>query len=462
MNIQSPSGGRETAMAEGDDSESQQLLFRPPAAPDHAFRRSPTELFRNFLFFGLVSFGGPNAHISFLLQKYVEQKKWLPAAVFQEMLSVCQSIPGPTSTQMTAGIGLLSGGLPGLLITLSLFLLPGAITMGVMGWLLSSHADKISSWRDDSTVFQGITNGLIIAAIATIAVAAMKLAKRALTDRYCIVVCCISCVVAVLASQFWWIYPLIFVLAGSSSVFYLRKFKSPAPQPQPSQATVAAEDDVLLQIPTDLVSRPVAIGCVVGYVALLVSLMAIRRTSLGEEHPMLVYCEIFLRVGSLIFGGGHVVIPELTSELVAGGLLSSHQFLESFVLVSLLPGAMFNMSVCLGMILDGIRGAILCWICLFLPGILLLIAALHFWAEFRKRAPAIAEALYGINAAALGLIIAAMALLWAEMVGSDANKATIFIAAYLIHGVFDLDVPFAIVTGAACGLVLRTTGLTGK
>lgn len=189
----------------------------------------------------------------------------------------------------------------------------------------------------------------------------------------------------------------------------------------------------------------------------LVSVVAVRAAEVFPPDGNLDLFESFFRIGSIIYGGGQVVLPMLLTEVVDPGWVTEAQFFQGFALVQSLPGPLFNFSAFLGGIYKGMVGAVLAWIGLFGPGLLLILAFLPFWMRVRRVAW-FKTFLSGVNAAAIGLIVAATAQLWEKAVTSWATAACFFFAGSAIL-FFKAPAPVAILLGGLLGFILSPTAL---
>jgi chromate transporter len=201
------------------------------------------------------------------------------------------------------------------------------------------------------------------------------------------------------------------------------------------------------------ISRFAAVVAFLLFFSLLLALM-LSRHLLRPSVFWIRYCEIFFRIGCSTLGGGYVVISMLLVELVDSGLIENYQLIQAFVLSSMMPGPMFTLSAYLGAVMDGFQGAVLCWICLFAPGVLMLFVVLHAWKWMREQ-KIIKAALPGVNAGAIGLIIASAILLGTVIIGVDHVFWVVAILCYFVHDRCKLDVPYTILLGGVLGLALK-------
>ncbi len=356
------------------------------AAPGSFF-----EVFRAFLRLGLTSFGGPVAHLGFFHAEFVVRRRWLEERAYADLVALCQFLPGPASSQVGMALGLGRAGLPGLLAAFLGFTLPSAVLMvgfayGVGGLSDVSHA--------------GWLRGLKLAAVAVVAQAVWTMAARLCPDRARITLAFVAAI-AVLA----WpaaLGQIIVIAVGALTgwTFFREPGSLPLGEANPEGAETPSGGPVRLH------SRPLGVGSLVVFVVLLFVLPAF------SEVPGLREFGGFFRAGSLVFGGGHVVLPLLQAETVEKGWISADRFLAGYGAAQALPGPLFTFVGYLGAalrppLLHGWTGGLLCLTAIFLPSALLIVGALPFWEVLRQRTGAQA-ALKGANAAVVGVLLAAL------------------------------------------------------
>eukprot|EP00762_Andalucia_godoyi_P005530 ANDGO_00556.mRNA.1 Putative uncharacterized transporter MJ0718 len=406
------------------------------------------DVVRNMWFLGLVAFGGPPGHLSLERKLYVEKRKWLSSAQFAELLGIASSIPGPSSTQVTVAIGLLRGGVLGSLVALGFFLIPAAVVLAALGQFLGSNT-TVADWRDNSFIFQAVEGGLGSASVAVIIAAALKLCNSVLAGSRFLQgismgACCMS-----LLYRSWWTYPVI--IFGSGIVCLVKKNRDRKNGVMDKQGSAPQEE-----LPIHI-SRWQVLFFALLYSSILIFLM-VGRHSFGKDVNWIVYCEIFFRIGSVVLGGGYVVVPMLITELVDSGFLDQAQLVEALVLSSLMPGPMFAISSYLSAILGGPIMALLGCACLFAPGVLFLYIVLHFWKWMRQQ-HVIRDALPGINSAAIGLIFQSAITLGLGIMKTDEIYYLVCIMAYYVHDRIGLDVPWTILIGGVLGLAFKELDL---
>lgn len=342
-----------------------------------------SEVFRAFLKLGLISFGGPVAHISYFHEEFVVKREWLDEAAFGDLLALCQFLPGPASSQMVFAIGMRRAGLPGALVASLCFMLPSAGLMILLGYGISALGDLHHA---------GWLHGLKLVAVAVVAQAVWGMGRKLCPDRARQALClgAATVVLAVPGS----LSQIGAIALGAALGWRLYRRDVAAQQPGASKLHVRA--------------HVIAATCFAVFLGLLFGLPLLA----GSAHqPALTMFDSFYRAGSLVFGGGHVVLPLLRAEVVPTGWMSDDVFLAGYGAAQALPGPLFTFSAYLGTVMQpGPRAwlsGVWCLLAIFLPAWLLLGSALPFWDELRKKSW-MQAALRGANAAVVGVLLAAL------------------------------------------------------
>jgi chromate transporter len=334
------------------------------------------EVFIVFLRLGLTSFGGPVAHLGYFRQEFVARRKWLDEATYADLVALCQFLPGPASSQVGLAIGLSRAGYAGALAAWSGFTLPSAIALV----LFAFGVEAVAGFADSAWL-----HGLKIAAVAVVGVAVLGMLRALAPDRYRATLAVAAAVIALT-----WPGPLAQVAAiGFGAIAGLLGLRDSA-----GVASAAA-------IPLTIRPRQGAIALALFFGLLLTLPLAAQR-----DGEWLQLFDAFYRSGSLVFGGGHVVLPLLQAEVVPRGWVGNDAFLAGYGAAQAVPGPLFTFAAYLGAVIGGWRAAAVCLIAVFLPSLLLVVGALPFWQSLRRRAAAQA-ALMGVNAAVVGLLLAA-------------------------------------------------------
>ncbi|RYH09747.1 chromate efflux transporter [Tropicimonas sp. IMCC6043] len=339
---------------------------------------SPSEVFAAFLMLGLTSFGGPIAHLGYFRTEFVTRRGWLDERGFADLVALCQFLPGPASSQVGFAIGLMRAGPLGAAAAFAAFTLPSALLM---------IAFALSSAALDGSVGHGVVSGLKIVAVAIVAQAVLGMARALCPDRERAAIAVLA--VAMLAALPGALGMIGAILAGALAGFALGRGE-----------TAGRENG----LPPPL-SRRGALACLAGFAALLLALPVLAGLTQG-----LALFDAFYRAAALVFGGGHVVLPLLESEVVRPGWISAEDFLVGYGAAQAMPGPLFSFAAYLGALgpaPNGLAGAAIALAAIFLPGFLLLLAVLPFWDALRRRRDA-QSALQGANAAVVGILGAAL------------------------------------------------------
>ena len=376
---------------------------------------------------GLTSFGGPVAHLGYFREEYVRRRRWITEDAFADLVALCQFLPGPTSSQVGVAIGILRAGLPGAIASWLGFTLPSAIALVAFAYGLQRFGVTDAGWL----------HGLKIAAVAVVANAVWGMARSLAPDRERATVAILSAAVVLswpgTAGQI-----LVIALAGLVGWRLL------------SDSSV--ERRVSLPVP---IGRRTAIASLVVFFALLVILPVLRQVVTNQAF---VVFDSFFRVGSLVFGGGHVVLPLLQAEVVPPGWVTNEEFVAGYGAAQAVPGPLFTFAAYLGAVMhqkpDGIAGATIALGAIFLPTFLMVIGALPFLSALRTR-PSFQAALRGINAAVVGLLLAALYHpVWTSAIHAPADLALALIT-FALLALWAVP-PWLVVIFAAIGGVVLT------
>ena len=356
-----------------------------PAALDRP-AGSPLEVLRVFGRLGLTSFGGPIAHLGYFREEIVVRRRWLDEATYADLVALCQFLPGPASSQVGIGIGILRAGLLGGLAAWIGFTLPSAIAMALFALgVVSLGAGAAES----------VLHGLKVVAVAVVAQAVWGMARSLCPDRERATLA-IGAALAMLALPALGLPVALgqVVVIAIGALIGWRLLRAPL-----------GESSLPHAVP---IGRALALACWALFFGLLVGLPLLRLAAPSEG---LAVVDSFYRVGSLVFGGGHVVLPLLQAEVVPTGWVTDSQFVAGYGAAQAVPGPLFTFSAYLGAARsippNGWAGAALALVAIFLPSFLLVVGALPFWEGLRARAAAQA-ALRGVNAAVVGLLLAAL------------------------------------------------------
>jgi len=339
------------------------------------------EVFRAFLVLGLTSFGGPVAHLAYFHREFVERRRWLSEAAYADLVALCQFLPGPASSQVGMALGVRRAGIPGALAAWLGFTLPSALLMIAAAWGVAGLSGMAHApWLQ----------GLKLAAVAIVAHAVWTMGRRLCIGPLRLgIAAAAACVCVAFPSA----GAQLGAIAGGG-VLGWAFLRAAVPVEAPSERTPYR--------------RRWGLAALALFALGLVGLSPLATWS--GSHGVAVF-DGFYRSGSLVFGGGHVVLPLLDAETVGRGWLDADTFLAGYGIAQAVPGPLFTFAAFLGYSMtpapNGWAGAIVALLGLFLPSFLLLIGALPFWDRLRRTAGARA-ALNGVNAAVVGLLAAAL------------------------------------------------------
>ncbi|HEY7299923.1 MAG TPA: chromate efflux transporter [Xanthobacteraceae bacterium] len=391
------------------------------------------EVLRAFLRLGLTSFGGPVAHLGYFHQEFVTRRCWLDDRTYADIVALCQFLPGPASSQVGIAIGLLRAGYAGALAAWTGFTLPSALALVLFAYGITAiGASAPAGWL----------HGLMVAAVAVVAQAVLAMARTLAPDRSRATLAVVAAIIALGAPSAWAQIGAI-VLGGMVGVVLWRG------EPQSDHGALPLR-----------VSRSTGATLLAIFFTLLIGLPA-----LASSFPWQALKEFdaFYRAGSLVFGGGHVVLPLLQAFVVAPGWVTSDAFLAGYGAAQAVPGPLFTVSAYLGAVMqprpNGWLGAVICLVAIFLPSFLLVIGAFPFWEELRRRAAAQA-ALRGVNAAVVGLLLAALYRpVWTASIANAADFA-LAAAAFLLLFMWQMPPWLVVILSAVAGWVISLVGIS--
>jgi len=384
---------------------------------------SALEVFWAFLRLGLTSFGGPVAHIGYYRAELVARRRWLDEATFADLVALCQFIPGPASSQTGMSIGLLRAGPAGMLAAWVGFTLPSAVAMTLFAYGVTALGDvSQAAWL----------KGLKLVAVAVVAQAVWGMARSLAPDRPRASLAVAACLVALAVPSSLGQVAAI-VLGGVVGVGVLPR------------APDAGGVKVALGV---RVPKRLAVALLVLFFALLV-LLPLLAEATGSHTLHLI--DAFYRAGSLVFGGGHVVLPLLQVAVVPPGWVSNDSFLAGYGAVQAMPGPVFTFAAYLGAAEgpapNGWLGALVATVAIFFPSFLLIGGLLPFWDTLRHRAR-VQAALRGVNAAVVGVLLAALFTpIWTGSVHT-AGDFGLALTAFLLLTLWAAP-PWAVVAGGA-------------
>lgn len=388
---------------------------------------NPSEVFLVFLKLGLSSFGGPVAHLGYFHEEFVARRRWLDAQAYADLVALCQFLPGPASSQVGLAIGLSRAGIAGALAAWAGFTLPSAILMVLFAYSLVGLEGVLGTgWLD----------GLKAAAVAVVALAVLSMARTLAPDRPRATLAVAAAILALSIPSTWGQVGAI-ALGG---VVGLALLGDGAPREQTS---------LPLAVP-----RSLALVALATFFALLLLLPLVAAPL---HSPALAQFDAFYRAGALVFGGGHVVLPLLQAEVVPPGWVTNDAFLAGYGAAQAVPGPLFTFAAYLGAVMGGWRRALLCLVAVFLPSVLLVLGALPFWETLRRTA-LVQAALKGVNAAVVGLLLAALYHpVWTAGI-ANARDFAVAITAFLLLFMWQWPPWLVVILSAAAGAALAHAG----
>jgi chromate transporter len=387
-----------------------------------------------FLRLGLTSFGGPIAHLGYFREEFVVRRRWLSEESYAHTVALCQFLPGPASSQVGIIIGYRRAGALGALAAWCGFTLPSAFALVAFAYGLRLVPGAAAS---------GYVHGLLVAAVAVVALAVASMASSLAPDRVRRTLAVTVAIGALLAPANGYAQLALIALGA---IFGWRFLRAPADKAVPiAQHEPEAESG----------DARVGLACALAFALLVIGLpFAERFVRFG---PFVAFAKFF-EVGALVFGGGHVVLPLLQAQVVPPGWISNESFIAGYGAAQAVPGPLFTFAAYLGAAMErgpvhGIGGAALTLVAIFLPSFLLVAAVLPFWERLRRNAAARAV-LRGVNAAVVGVLLAALySPVWVSAIRSTLDVA-LALGAFAALGTWRAP-PWSVVLGSAllCGLL---------
>ncbi|KAF6838353.1 transporter YwrB [Colletotrichum plurivorum] len=499
---------------------------------------SASVVFRYNWHLGFTAFGGPPVHFKILHDRFVKRLQWIDEQMYQELFSISQALSGPASTKMVYCINLIQHGLLGGVLAFIIWSLPGAL--GMYG--LSVGVSSIGSTLPRAVY--ALLSGLNAATVGIIALAAVELSRKAVTDKLTRTLVFLGAAAGMMYNALWY-FPVLMAAAAVAAVVHdyrwvhrparrvvgmvravlgKRRERSSEPSTQgvelqeveggsadgkdartvpvgESSATAFQAAEQRTREPSaqqqqqqqqqpeheEQVDRPLAesdprvipkayrlsfswksgAAVIATFFATFIAVMVARGVA---PHPPILYrlfSNLYL-AGTIIFGGGPVVIPLLREYVVAEGWVSPRDFLIGLAVAQSFPGPNFNFAVFLGGLTavgagySAAAGAALAFVGIFAPGLVLVHGTMGVWGALRSRAW-VKAAVRGVNAAAVGLIYTAVYRIWqvgyidegfqaGRSLGDDPWWVVVTATAYVGGRYYGVAAPFAILLGAVMGL----------
>ena len=371
---------------------------------------------------GLTSFGGPTAHIAYFHEEYVRRRKWMDEKSYADLVALAQFLPGPASSQVGIGMGVARAGVLGGIISFIGFTLPSVIVLILFALLLTEIDVGSAGW----------IHGLKIVAVAVVAHAILGMTKK-LTPNLKTKVIALFALIGVLIWQTPFTQISIILLAAVVGFFLFTQYEN--------------NETANLQFS---ITKKVSVICLVLFFGLLILLPFLREVT--GSYWIAIF-DSFYRSGSLVFGGGHVVLPLLEQELVPTGWITEASFLAGYGATQAVPGPLFTFAAYLGAVMNGWQGGLIATIAIFLPAFLLILGVLPFWDDIRNN-PKMKGAIVGVNAAVVGILSAA---LYHPIWTSSIVTITDFIVAIILFSMlafWKLPPWIVVFTGAFVGIFM--------
>lgn len=327
---------------------------------------------------GLTSFGGPVAHLGYFHEEYVRRRKWLDEKSYANLVALCQFLPGPASSQVGIGLGIIRGGVLGGIISFLGFTLPSVLALIIFATALNTFGFAGAGW----------IHGLKVVAVAVVAHAVLGMAKN-LTPDLLRKTIALFALTATLLWQTAYTQIGVILLTGVVGLFLFRK------------QTVEGEANSVTYFP---ISRRLGYLSLLLFWGLLIFLPILSKLTSLEWMALF---DSFYRSGSLVFGGGHVVLPLLEQEFVPSGWLNQQEFLAGYGAAQAVPGPLFTFAAYIGAVINGWWGGLFATLAIFLPAFLLILGTLPFWEALRRN-PKVKGALMAVNASVVGILLSAL------------------------------------------------------
>ncbi len=366
------------------------------------------------------------AHLGYFREELVARRKWVSDSQYAELVALCQFLPGPASSQVGFTLGLVRAGLPGALAAWTAFTLPSALLLVLFA---------IGAVSLDGAVGAGILLGLKAVAVAVVAHAVLGMARTLTPDVSRVVIAVVAGGIALMVPGGWGQLAAIGV-GAAAGIVWCRKVELSVSAPLAISVSRRAGATLLATLLLLLTALPL--------------LAALTRNS------WVALADAFTRAGALVFGGGHVVLPLLQAEPAIAQTVNPDQFLAGYGAAQAVPGPLFTFAAYLGFDMQSGWGAplaaLLALVCIFIPGLLLVIGVLPFWERLRVN-PTARSAIAGANGAVVGVLAAA---LWSPVITSGVTglaPLVIALGCFLMLTLWKLPAWTAVLAGAAVGAI---------
>ncbi|HVI51263.1 MAG TPA: chromate efflux transporter [Candidatus Sulfotelmatobacter sp.] len=390
--------------------------------------RAAAEVLSVFTRLGLTSFGGPVAHLGYFRSELVERRRWLNENDFADMVALCQFMPGPTSSQVGLALGQHRAGLWGAVAAWVGFTLPSALALMTFAYGVGLLGDLTR---------QPWLHGLKLVAVAVVAQAVWGMARSLCPDRPRITMAAVATMLALFVPTSLGQVAAI-VLGGTVGLAAYRSGDGSGRRPAAGNGNTSRR------------GKGLAVAALLAFTLLLTGLPSLA--ALTGSHDLALFSGFF-RSGALVFGGGHVVLPLLQETVVPSGWVSNDAFLVGYGAAQAMPGPLFTFAAYLGVLDGGWRGGLMGLLAIYLPSFLLLAGLMPFWDDLRQRPP-LQAALSGVNAAVVGLLLAALYHpVWTSAVAAPKDFS-LTLAAFILLQIWKTPPWLVVLLGAACAQAL--------
>eukprot|EP00612_Vaucheria_litorea_P002951 CAMPEP_0171461670 /NCGR_PEP_ID=MMETSP0945-20130129/6022_1 /TAXON_ID=109269 /ORGANISM="Vaucheria litorea, Strain CCMP2940" /LENGTH=459 /DNA_ID=CAMNT_0011988057 /DNA_START=146 /DNA_END=1525 /DNA_ORIENTATION=+ len=428
------------------------------------------EIFTNYWPLPFISFGGPPMHVALFHDKFVNKNEWLSDRMFAEIFAISASLPGPASTQLGYTVALIRSGVCAAIFAFLIWSVPGALFLALLGSFVGGTS---SSDLPDWVLF--VEDGLASAAVALVAMAAFNLANKLCVKSYAKVIALIVFCFGISFQEIHWLSPVYMIFGGLLAFLKHRCDENKSREKnhiengncEPTkieEAEFEGDDDISFSY-----SRSTGYVLLLLWLALLFGAILLKETS---DIMQLQLLSTFFYVGSIIFGGGPVVIPLLYTYVVVPGWADSSSFLLGLAVINSMPGPNFNFAAFCGALVmrpfgfaQSLLGAVIAWFGIFCPGLMVKTGILPLWRHYRGF-PLMQKVFEGVNAAAVGLVFTATFQLSQKALAIKADGTLggpfqlgsepifVAVAAVTFVGVRYMSIPppIAVVGGGVVGL----------
>ncbi len=371
---------------------------------------------------GFTSFGGPTAHLGYFHEEYIRRRKWMDEKSYADLVALCQFLPGPASSQVGIGLGVMRGGIVGGIFSFLGFTLPSVIALIIFASALQTFGIEDAGWIE----------GLKIVAVVVVAHAILGMAKNLTPDIKRKTIALFALVVTLLWQT---AYTQIGVILIAGFIGYLL-YREEVKRGEITNVTLFP------------ISKKLGYFCLTLFFGLLFFLPILSSNSSSLWVTMF---DSFYRSGSLVFGGGHVVLPLLEQEFIPTGWLSEEEFLAGYGAAQAVPGPLFTFATYIGAITGGWKGGLFATFAMFFPAFLLILGTLPFWDALRN--PKIKGALMGVNASVVGILLSALYHpIWTSSIHETIDFVLVaFLFSMLVY--WKLPPWVVVLSGAIAGLL---------